>query len=428
VSSKPSLDISSNGLTDVELIRQNANRLSSEKKYAEALPLYQSLWEGFRENCTEWDGWRYAFCLKQLKNYKTALDICRQTYPLNRDFDPIKGLYAWCIYYTEITQPVKDEATFFRAAEAITNLAKPDEPYSAYAITIFKVLSYLTEKAIYPTDKILEWTKKLNPVFLDGKPFSFNEKDGKLREIASKKEQYYMLRSKALLEKGEFDECINLCEEALGIFEKLHYDNDVWFRWRIALSYEGLGEYQKSLDLQLELLQRKKEWFIQKEIAEQYYRLGDYEKSLAYALDSALNFGDNDKKINTFIVLANALEKLGKTEEAQLHNNLIEKIKRKDSNVEREISNLKTVWNALRYSENKSYSGVIKSLLPNGKAGFVETDKGKSYYFSLRDFKASPKKAIAGTKVCFYLAEGFDAKKNTKTMNAVELTLLISKV
>ncbi|GHT09903.1 hypothetical protein FACS189426_09280 [Bacteroidia bacterium] len=263
---------------------------------------------------------------------------------------------------------------------------------------------------------------------MDDKPFSFNDKDGKLREIASKKEQYYMLHSRALLEKGEFDECIKLCEEALGLFEKLHYDNDVWFRWRIALSYEGLGEYQKSLDLQLELLKRKKEWFIQKEIAEQYYRLGEYEKSLVYALDSALNFGDNDKKINTFIVLANTLEKLGKMEEAQLHNHLIEKIKRKDIDVENEISNLKTVWNTLRYSEKKSYSGIIKSLLPNGKAGFVETDNGKSYYFSLRDFKASPKKAIAGTKVRFYLAEGFDAKKNMKTMNAVELTLIISKV
>jgi tetratricopeptide (TPR) repeat protein len=411
-------------LSDFEIIRQNASSLKSENDFAGALPLYRTLWEGFQEECNEWDGWRYAFCLKQVKDYKKALEICRQVYPMNRNFEPVKSLYAWCIYYTEIApEKITDEETFFRAAEAIVKLAKQEDQYSAYTVTVFKVLNHLNkEKSNYPADKMLEWTGKLKPELLDNNPFSFNDKEGLQREIASKREQYYMWRTRALLEKGLFDECIRCCQKALTLTD-FHYDNDVWFRWRIALSYEGLGEYQKSLNLQLELLQRKKEWFIQKEIAEQYYRLGEYEKSLAYALDSALNFGDIDKKINTFIVLANVLEKLGKIEEAQLHKDLIEKIKRKDANVENEIRNLKPIWDALKYSNKESYSGTIKSLLPNGKAGFVETEKGRSYYFSLRDFKANPKKAIVGTKVIFYLTEGFDAKKNKKTLNAVELKI-----
>jgi tetratricopeptide (TPR) repeat protein len=410
-------------LSDFEIIRQNASTLKSGNDFAGALPLYRTLWEGFRNECSEWEGWYYAFCLKQMKDYKKALEICRQVYPMNRNFEPLKGLYAWCIYYTEISpEKITAEETFFRAAEAIVKLTKQEDLYSAHTVTVFKILNHLNGKTIYPMDKILEWTGKLKPELLDTNPFSFNDKEGLQREIASKKEQYYMWRTRALLEKGLFEECIRCCQEALTL-NCLHYDNDVWFRWRIALSYEGLDEYQKSLDLQLELLQRKKEWFIQKEIAEQYYRLGEYEKSLAYALDSALNFGDIDKKINTFIVLANALEKLGKTGEAQLHNDLIEKIKRKDSRVENEIRNLKSIWNALKYNNKEQYSGIIKSLLPNGKAGFVETKKGMSYYFSMRDFHANPKKAIAGTKVSFYLAEGFDVKKNRKTMNAVEITL-----
>ena len=418
ICSKPDTAISF--LSDYDIIRQNADALMAEKKYADALPLYRSLWEGFREKCNEWDGWHYAFCLKQLKDYKAALDICRQAYKLNPDFEPVKGLYAWCIYYTEITSQVKDEAQFFRAAEAITHLAKQDDKYSAYSATIFKVLEYLTNKFPYPADKILEWTGKLNPQVLDDKSFAFTDKEGKERETASKKEQYYMLHSRALLEKGAFDECIRTCEEGLKTFDKLHYDNDVWFRWRIALSYEGLGEFEKSLHLQLELLQTKKEWFIQKEIAEQYYRLGDYKKALQYALDSALNFGDTNKKINTYIVLTNSLKQLGKNEEALLHENFIASLKNREQNKEAE-SELRKLWNRLKFDTQPQYTGKIKTILPSGKAGFVETDKGKSYYFSLRDFRGKREKAQVNQLVTFYLEEGYDAKKDKKTMNAVRV-------
>jgi tetratricopeptide (TPR) repeat protein len=338
----------------------------------------------------------------------------------------IRNVYAWSIYYSEINRPkIDDENTFLRAGDGILKLATQDDPYSPYTATVMKILDYLSEKPNYPTEKMLEWTAKLNPKLLDNKPYSFTDKDGKPREIASKQEQYYMLRTRALLEKGEFAECINLCEEALHLFERLHYDNDVWFRWRIALSYEGLGECQRSLKLQLELLKRKREWFIQKEIAEQYYRLGEYEKSLQYALDSALNFGDSDKKINTYIVLADALEKLGKNIEAQPHKNLVEKIRRKED-IDNEIRNLRIIWNSLKYSGKEKYSGVIKSILPNGKAGFVECSNGQSYYFLLKELAAQPHKAHDGTRVTFYLEDGFDAKKNKKVQNAVKLEPIIS--
>ena len=418
ISSKPDPAVSSTHLSDFEMIRQNAESFMTEKKYAEALPLYRSLWEGYREKCNEWDGWHYAFCLKQLKDYKTALDICRQSYIINRNFEPVKSLYAWCIYYTEITSKVEDEIKFFRAAEAIILLARQDDKYSAYHITVFKVLEHLTEKFPYPADKILEWTGKLIPQTLDDKPFALTGKDGKEREIASKKEQYYMLHSRALLEKSEFNECIRVCEEGLKTFNKLHYDNGVWFRWRIALSYEGLEEFEKSLNLQLELLQMKKEWFIQKEIAEQYYRLGDYEKSLQYALDSALNSGDTNKKINTYIVLANTLKQFGKNEEALLHDNFITSLKKGEFNKGME-NELRKIWNTLKFDAQLQHTGKIKTILPNGKAGFVETDKGKSYYFSIKDFKGKRERVQVNQPVKFYLEEGYDAKKNKKTMNAV---------
>jgi tetratricopeptide (TPR) repeat protein len=407
-----------------ELIKQQAGLLFAEKNYREALPLYQTLWDNFAERCNEWDGWRYAYCAQKLEDYGRCLDICRKIYLRYREVRMIRNVYAWSIYHSEVKkEKITDEETFLRAGEGVLKLSTQDDKFSPYTLTVMKVLDYLSERSSYPADKILEWTQKLNPALLDKQSFAFIDKDGKPRETASKYEQYYMLRTRALLEKGEFDECIHLAKEALQNIENPHYDNDVWFRWRIALSYEGLCEFQKSLDLQLELLKRKKEWFIQKEIAEQYYRLGEYEKSLKYALDSALNFGDVNKKINVFIILANVLEKLGKTEEAKIHSGLIEKIKQKDGNIDSELKKLKIVWNNLLFSNKTQYSGKIKSILPNGKAGFVEADNGKSYYFQMRSFKGNPRKAIPGVRVSFYLEEGFDAKKGKKTMNAVALVV-----
>ncbi|MDR1610013.1 MAG: tetratricopeptide repeat protein, partial [Candidatus Symbiothrix sp.] len=409
---------------DNKLIQQQAQLLFNEKNYREAFPLYKTLWDSYPDDCNEWDGWRYAYCAKQLKDYQTALDICRKLYPKYRDFKMIKDVYAWSIYHSEINKDkITDENTLFHAGEGVLKLSQQDDKYSPYTLTVFKILNYLNEKSIYQAEKVLDWTGKLNPLLLDAAPFAITNKEGKPREIASKKEQYYMLRTRALLETGNFSECIKICEEALATFDRLHYNNDIWFRWRIALSHEGLGEFRKSLDLQLELLKRKKEWFIQKEIAEQYYCLGDYKKSLEYALDSALNSGDIDKKINTYIVLADALDKLGKTEEALLHREFIQSLKTKDENLHRMEINLKHIWNRLKFDDRPSYSGVIKSLLPNGKAGFVETKKGSSHYFRINDFKGNPRNIVAGTKVTFCLEEGYDAKKGKNVLNAVRIAI-----
>jgi tetratricopeptide (TPR) repeat protein len=410
-------------------VKQQADQLRKAKNYAKALPLYKQLWEEFRESCNEWDGWAYALCLKQQKNYKQALDVCREVYKARPDFDAIKGVYAWCIYYTEISvEKVEDETRFFRAGEGIVRLSKQDDPYSPYTWAIIKILEYLDDKAVYPTDKILEWTSKLNPELLETEPFRFTNNEGEARELASKKEQYFMWRTKALFEKGLFEDCIESSQKALSSFEKFHYNNDIWFARRISLSYKELGRLETALEQLKSLLRRKNEWFIQKEIAEIYFEQGDKGEALKYAIDSALNFGDVDKKLNVYKLLSEILASNHQEPEARKHIEFINQIKKDTAksagvrNLERE---LKQLWEKLKFNNRTPLSGVIKSILPNGKAGFVETGNRKSYYFQLRNFKGKPELAQAGQKVTFFLEDGFDAKKNKKTENAVNLKILV---
>ena len=307
-------------MQDFQTIKKQASDFRKDKNYEQALPLYKQLWEEYREDCNEWEGWSYAFCLKHLKDYQKALEVCREVYPLNKEFENIKGVYAWCIYYTEIAlKVINDEPKFFKAGEGILKLSKQDDQYSPYTQTVFKILEYLNDKAIYPTDKILEWTDKLNFEILDNTPFSFTDNEGKTRELAPKKEQYFMWRTKALLEKCLFDECIELSQKALDTFENFHYSNDIWFARRISLSYKGLGQPETALEQLKSLLKRKNEWFIHKEIAEIYFEQGNKEQALKFAINSALSFGDADKKLNLYKLLSEILISNNQNEEAKKH-------------------------------------------------------------------------------------------------------------
>ncbi|MBK8154691.1 MAG: tetratricopeptide repeat protein [Saprospiraceae bacterium] len=102
----------------LQTIKKQASDFRKAKNYEQALPLYKQLWEEYREDCNEWEGWSYAFCLKHLKDYQKALEVCREVYPLNKEFENIKGVYAWCIYYTEIAlKVINDEPKFFKAGK-----------------------------------------------------------------------------------------------------------------------------------------------------------------------------------------------------------------------------------------------------------------------------------------------------------------------
>jgi len=120
--------------------------------------------------------------------------------------------------------------------------------------------------------------------------------------------------------------------------------------------------------------------------------------------------------------LAKTLTQLGKDEEARLHEKFISSLKNKEVNKEAE-NTLRKIWNTLKYNSQPQYSGFIKSILPNGKAGFVATAKGKSYYFSIREFRAKREKLQVGQPVTFFLEEGYDAKKGKSAMNAVKIEL-----
>lgn len=420
--------------------------------YDKALPLFQDLWEYHRDECNEWEGWRYAVCLKNSKRYNDALNVCRDVYKLNPKFENIKGTYAWCIYYSEIAlEKISSETNLFKAGEGILKLSRQEDKSvkkendfpCVYTLSLFKILDYLNEKAIYNPDAILYWTEKLNPDFLESVPFKFTDNNGKERELASQKELWFSLRSKALYETNKFEECISLSETALTSLSKFHYDNDTWFKRNIALSKEGLGNHELAIEELKALLIKKNEWFIQKEISEIYKRQNKINEALGFAIDAALNFGDADKKMNLYMLLIELLKATGKTDEAKAHLELIYQIRysrqwRIDAKLlnlilqynidttklhdERELlEKLKAIWEGLKFGNQELLNGTIRTIISEGRAGFVDTDTRISYFFSAKAFKGRKEFMKQGQRVCFFLEDGFDRKKNQPTKIAVNI-------
>jgi len=427
-------------------LKQKAEDLRKKKQYKEATEIYSKLWHSYREKCDEWVCWGYAFSLKNIKDYEEALKVCREVYKMKPDFRYNNNLYSWCIYYTEIAiNEIMNESTFIKAAEGILKLSK-QEKFSPYSITVFKVLNHYNNKPIFPAQEILKWTVKLDPLVLDDQPFDGKTKDGKNKELASLKEKYYMLRTKALFENKNYTECIELSKLALDSLKNFHYDNDIWFKRHIAKSNFNLGKLDIALSQLKEILLFKKEWFIQKEIADIYFKKHDYKNSLEFAIASAINFGKLENKIHLFELLFEILKAMKKPDLAKKHIEFVCLIRKQNQwklnddfskllaklnivsenlpNYNKLKSDLQKEWNNLQYADRILYYGKIKTILPHGKAGFVLSDNNKSFYFSIYSFKTNPRILSEGLKVSFYLEDSFDKKKNQKSKVAVDITLI----
>ncbi len=430
-------------------LRIKATALRKHKNYLEAVNIYRAIWTDYRSLCNEWDGWGYAFCLRKLKLLDEALSVCREVYRIKKDFNCGRELYAWCIYDLEIKKDSSEirEETFLKGAEAIISLCgfDPYSPYSPYVGTVFKVLDYLKSKAIYPSEEIMKWTDRVESVKLPFECYSRTDKSGKVLRISSYKEKWYLFRTEALFKLEQYKTCLDLCEEALIEIPGQHFLNAIWFKRRKALCKWHLQYREEALSELKDVLNQKKEWFIQHEIAGFYFEQGQIGDALSYALDSALNYGETEFKWELFYLLGLILKSKGHMDIAGKHILLSAKVREEKGwkmpeklsamieefkidlssapSSKELLTELKKHWTSLKFSDKPKFTGVIKKILPNGKAGFIQSDKGKSYYFRVKSYKGHRDDLDEGVPVSFYLEKSFDHKKGKESEEAVRIEL-----
>lgn len=284
-------------------------------------------------------------------------------------------------------------------------------------------------------------------LFTDCKTIEVERKgEKKPMELASDKENWFAFKTKALFETQQYQECFDLSKKALETFEKFHYSNEVWFARRIALSKKHLGNSEEALKELLQVLRRKKEWFIQNEVAEIYKENRDFDNAFKYAIEAINNFGDLEYKVGLLVLIANILEQKQEKELSFKHYMLSKLLRQQEEwkvpqtldyalqnlgfaqipleqlpNLKRELKNYwntfkpeqSKTFNRSKTTTNQNFEGEIVRILHDnerGKVGFIKSN-GKEHYFSVSPNYHSISDISVGTKVLFEIKPATDGKK-----------------
>lgn len=434
-------------INDDQNLKNQAENLRKQKQFAQAIPIYEKLWEQRGDTPDKWIGWGYAQCLRKLGRPAEALEVCRVVYRIDSTFDMNNDLYGWCVYDMGIKQQKDgfDEGRFLQAAEAITQLTTHGD-FSPYEKAVFAVVHhyehYKKAQKPVPHRLIIGWLEKLNPDMLSNaaNPGS----DG--TSYPSPKEDWYSSWSKALLGLERYEECITVCSQALSEFSKPHYDYDVWFRKYRAESYLALHEGAKALSDLEYVMRRKPDAWARHKYAMALYRLGRLEEAVSYACEAALPHQGLGFRWEVFLDLGNMLAETGDMENARLHVLLAAAIRRDEGwektppdlqNALRSLGladtsapdakslhrQLQPFWKSKKPRPKSTHAGTIKLVHSNGKSGIIRAEDGEEHFFGMGNYKGETG-AAPGMRVGFNLREGEHNRTGAKQMHAVDIVPL----
>jgi len=434
-------------MSQIADLRAGAKAAYANEQFEEAAQIYGVLWTS-ETKPDKWDGWNYARSLRKLRRTQEALDVCRAVYKLDDSFQYIKNEYGWCIYQLHVgltdDQIRLTEDEFFRAAEAIVTLCQQDT-YSPYEKTIFRVLKYLKpqKKRTSIAKKMLVWIDKLDPEKLSTDAETF-EHETETEEGASPREKWYMYRSSALFELGDYQACIQTCQLALESLEKLHYGNQHWFQMRIANSYGHLGDISRAIDELMTLARRKSEWFIYVDLAYWSYKSNALDDAFSYAVKAAQGHRSHDKlenKWELFLLMGQILSTQGRIERAARHVKLAFQLRSERgwgisgelASMVRELAidthelpassvlfrELQAEW----AEDGPRLNGKILTIKEDKNFGSILEDDGNKYHFKFRDFRGSRHSLREGASISYQIQDSFDQKKNQPSTIAVDVRL-----
>ena len=274
------------------------------------------------------------------------------------------------------------------------------------------------------------------------------ERKGRVQEmeLASDFENWYAYKTKALMKLGEWQECFDTSKEALEKIEKFHYSNDVWFSRRVALSKKNLGNTEDTIEELETILKRKREWFIQKELAELYFEKQDLDSAFKISIEAINNFGPIEFKIDLIYLIGAILKKQGEFDLAFKHFSLSKLIRQDEKwkvpqkildelnqfeQSEIQLSELKNLkleikkyWNVLNKIDNRHKAPkhrknpenlqgeIIKTLNDNerGKDGFIKSDNNEFYFSASSNWHLTSELTV-GNKVLFTITPTRDDKR-----------------
>lgn len=430
-------------MIDIKEKRDKASSLRKQKNFQDALPLFETLWE---ETNDKWDGWNLAFCYNKCSNYTNALTISKEVYSLDNEFDYIKGQYAWSAYMLYIKDYKNDDDydAIKSYGNGILKLTETRQEDVFRQLTVLKLMDYCEKRRMW--EELVSWSDKINAQVLNAEPFQ-TQKNGKNITIPSNREKYYLKITKAYEKLENWGNCFEKSCDALN-----HFPDEIWFKRRKAISEGNIGDLDKAIEDLIKISLVKSDWFIFRDIAVLYAQNENFEKALDYIIDGCLvsiNQPDPGFRWELYYDAALFLHKKDDIQMSEKHLLLSYSLRNnegwKTPEVLSKLANvlnislksvedtkglfkkLKPFWEAYKFSKLPKHKGKIKTMLPNGKAGFITSDQGKDFYFKVFSYNGNSKQLVSGLTVEFFVQKSFDRVKKEKSFQAVNISPIEGK-
>jgi hypothetical protein len=234
----------------------------------EALKLYRLLYENYSEEFNEWDAF---FTIKTMRvSNNIDLDWAHELV-LKFKNEKVSNLYGWLIFDKCVKGQNKNgilsndkHIQNLHLLSNQKNLQLDDTYPCPTTISILKLCDANAEN-LFNAKRINELLNCLDYNLLSKKSTTRETVERGDIEIASDFEKYFALKTKALFKLSEYTDCIQSCKIALDTISDFHYNNDLWFKMRIALSEDKLGNHELSETLLQELLSSRAgndKWFL----------------------------------------------------------------------------------------------------------------------------------------------------------------------
>lgn len=415
----------------------------------EAVGIYKQIWDNSSELFNEWDTY---FAIKAMRSSKSPDLKWANAIVTKHNNERIGNLYGWLVFDRCVKGKNRD--SIIENEKLIQSLIEfspqkdlriNDEFPCPTTISILKLCDAHSEN-LFNARRINELLSGLDFNKLSKKAKTINTEERGEVELASDLEKYFALNTKALLKLGKFDECKKCCEDGLEQLSKFHFNNDLWFKMRIALSEDKLGNHDISENLFKDLLSSKAgsdKWFLYRDIAEVYYEQGDYAKAWKFAVDGAFYGNEPHFLIGLFLLQARILFKLERPKDGKILAELIAVILKDqgwgDKNeynklfdfykIDRSslrplndvLSDAKKFWQKERYGNQIKGKGIVVSIHKNGKIGRIKDSQGNLLGFHKKDLlgKVKSLETINGATVEFFSMDSYDGKKIAESIEII---------
>ena len=421
--------------------------------YEEIIAIWYN--EETRPQLDDWDKLYVLLSFNKLKRYQETLDAFKSMRPKENEtvdagvWQRCEDTACWALYYVHIKRFDFQQGDTNRLLEQVDYIFthSSDNQFTLRWLSVRFIIDAANDGKLLReniNELIVQYLDAINPTSLSAEEFPSTDPQGNQRMLASNQETWYAARSKALLKLQRFDDCIVCCEEALRIVQRFHYNNDSWFRYRIARCLKAKGQTKKAKEMILQILRTGfSHWCLMEMLFELSSEDGSVDEAMKYACACALSDPEHKMRVSFYAEFSNFLLEQNRIEEAMLHRRLVLLLRQENEwglkanqadwqfteeiasmNQEEVLRRLRPFWKEIRDKDKVFYTGTVERILPNGRSGFIRSDRGESYYFVARDLIQNRQMPSEGTKVRFTLADKLDRSKGVIKKNAVEITVL----